>query len=142
MKKDKANQKGIWEYINPDIGSGELSKLVEPIRPTPFIVSQGKTKLRSGLTSEQRLDLDELQAQWEYEYATWKTKNAAIMEMQYHISQTIARELHIYIEDKDDPHGRLVALKNQFALSDASRELELTVKYQSLMSIKGKSLDN
>lgn len=142
LKKDKAKQKDIWMYINPDTKADALPKLEEPARPTPHSISQGRTRLRSGLTSEQLLDLDELKEQWEHEYPIWKSKHAAINDMQYHISQTISRDLHIYIEDKDTPYERLVALKNRFALSDASRELELTSKYQALSNLKGKNLEN
>ena len=131
IRKDVANDHGIWQYIDPDVTKENLPTLTENPEPQLADYKVGATRLYD-LSAEDRESYRWEFNLWERKNAKYCTQKKALSKLNTDIGKTISpRHIHLIL-NKDTPYDRLVALKKFLCPTDATRRRELADKYNAL----------
>jgi hypothetical protein len=129
--KDKAEQRGVWKYCDPDLDT--VPALVEPERP--LLTSYNEDAVRmADLSSSDRISYGAELADYQEEKKDYKELLRGLLEINSEISKTIASTNLYLIQKQDGPWNRLKVLKKHLAPTDASRRFDLIAKYKQLQS--------
>lgn len=121
IRKDVANEHGIWQYIDPDVTKENLPTLTEIPEPQLADYKAGATRLYD-LSTEDRESYQWEFNLWERKNAKYYTQKKALSKLNTDIGRTISpRHIHLVL-NRDTPYDRLVALKKFLCPTDATRQ--------------------
>jgi hypothetical protein len=121
----------IWDYINPATENERLPKLEEPAWPTPSTVKEGATGI-SGLDEDQKDEYKSLKKMYDRKVTKYETRKRGLGSIRTKIQEAVTRANLQYTFRKDTPYEMLVALRDRYAPSDATRTRELKLKYEKV----------
>jgi hypothetical protein len=126
LNKTRATQKGVWEFIDPDVATPPL--LVEPVQPKPKKANGELVTLQELTQSEvdlYRIEKDD----WKIEKKAYDKKKEALTDIEDHVIRTAGAHWSA-IEKKEGLHARLVALKARVAPTNYAREQDALKRWE------------
>ena len=91
--RSKVDRYDLWPYLDPDVATANVPKLVRPTKPTYATVKYGATKL-ADLSTDDRLELTELRTIYLEDQRTVAKQQEVYNELRDWILQTTATSLH------------------------------------------------
>jgi reverse transcriptase-like protein/Pol polyprotein/gag-pre-integrase-like protein len=121
----------IWEYIDPATIRERLPKLEEPVWPTPATVKTGAKGI-SELDEDEKDEYKSLKKRYNLLVTKYETRKRGLGTIRTKVQETVTRSNLQYTFRKDSPYDMLVALRDRYAPSDATRTRELKLKYEKV----------
>jgi hypothetical protein len=133
----------VWDCINPEKTKDELRVPLKPEWPTPSTVKVGAAGIKD-LDENERFQYKPLQKRYEREISEYETSKKGLGTIRIEIQKSVSRPNLQYTFRKETPYDMLVALRNRYAPSDATRICELKLKYEGIKNStpQGESIDD
>jgi hypothetical protein len=121
----------VWDCVNPEKTKDELRVPSKPEWPTLSTVKVGATGIKD-LDEDERFQYKLLQKRYEREISEYETSKKGLGTIRIEIQKSVSRPNLQYTFRKETPYDMLVALRNRYAPSDATRIRELKLKYEGI----------
>ena len=122
--KTKAEAGKIWEYVNPAI-TKELKVLTRPEIPTARDINPEKDTITE-LAGDELDELKLLRYNFKHQLQLYERQDVALSTLKSLIQETISRTFLPYTFNKESTYDVLITLRQQVALTDRARKLELS----------------
>src|SRR5580658_89073 len=121
----------VWDCINPEKTKDGLRVPSKPEWPTLSTVKVGATGIKD-LDENERFQYKLLQKRYEREISEYETSKKGLGTIRIEIQKSVSWPNLQYTFRKETPYDMLVALRNRYAPSDATRIRELKLKYEGI----------